>query len=52
MSKFMIENVQISKASQFQPLVQSDEAEIVNIASTLGKVAEYYDEISAIKDVQ
>lgn len=50
MSKFMIENVQISKASQFQPLVQSDEAEIVNIASTLGKVAEYYDEISAIKD--
>ena len=50
MSKFMIEDAQIQKASSFQPIVQGDTPEVVNIASTLGKVAEYYDEISAIKD--
>jgi len=51
MSKFMIENAQIAKASSFQPLVQGDTPEIVNIASTLGKVAEYHDEIERTNNI-
>ena len=49
MSKFIIEDAQISKSNTFQPLVSGDTPEVVNIAASLGKVAEWYDEISDIK---
>ena len=45
----MIEDAQITKASTFEPIVSGNTPEVVNIASTLGKVAEYHDEIETSK---
>ena len=43
MSKFMIENVRVSKNANYLPITTSNAAENVNIAGALGKIAKWYD---------